>query len=48
MDKQKCPKCNSTANVVKLIRGYRCIYCGIEFGKDELSGQTKLKEFVRI
>ena len=29
--KIKCPKCKSDKNIVKLVSGFRCIYCMIEF-----------------
>jgi hypothetical protein len=41
-EKQKCPKCNSTANVVKMIVGFRYSFCGIKFDSKEKRGQKKL------
>jgi ribosomal protein L37AE/L43A len=41
-DKPKCPKCHSSANVVKMAVGFRCCYCDYKFNIGEKSGQTHL------
>lgn len=42
-DKPKCPKCNSSANVVKMASGFRCSFCETRFfNKGEMGGQTHL------